>query len=111
MSINLRCPSASSQPDHQGELRNDGWWHLGGRITLPLASQLTIYGCSNVSITLGERLVKRWQIKLLQHIPGKFQECYNNVAEKSCKKTFTQHHAIHSFRQSATIFTMLWQPF
>ena len=59
------------------------------------------------------KLWKRWQIKLLQHIPGKFQERYHNVAAKRCKKTSPQHYGnICSFiwqSRSATTFTMLWQ--
>ena len=89
-----------------------------------LQSQLTIYGCSNVSTTLGESCENVGKttlgessenvgkIKLLQHIPGKFLKSCHNVTAKSCRKTSPQHYGnIHSFRQSVTIFTMLWQPF
>ena len=34
---------------------------------------------------VGGKLWKRWQTKLLQNIPGKFQECCHNVDAKRCK--------------------------
>ena len=77
-----------------------------------IPTQLAIYGCSNVSTTLGESYENFGKIKLLQHISGKFLKNCLNVAAKSCRKTSPPHHGnIHSFRQRATIFTMLWQPF
>ena len=38
------------------------------------------------------KVVKSWQIKLLQYIPGKFQERCHNVAAKRCKKISPQHY-------------------
>ena len=50
-------------------------------------------------------------MKLLQHIPGKFQECCDNVAAKR-KNTSPQHYGnIHRQRRSVMISTMFWQPF
>ena len=61
---------------------------------------------------VGESCENVGKIKLLQHIPGKFKKSCHNVAANSCRKTSPQHYGnIHSFRQSVTIFTMLWQPF
>ena len=60
---------------------------------------------------VGEKVPKRWHIKLLQHIPGKFQECCHNAAAKRCKKISPEYDvSIHS-QCYDTIFTMLLQPF
>ena len=56
-----------------------------------LYSQLTIYSCSNVSTTLGESCENVGTFLLMQHIPGKSQECCHIVAAKRCKKTSPQH--------------------
>ena len=54
-------------------------------------SQLTIYGCSNISTTMGG-IMKTLKLKLLQRIPWKFHERCHNVAAKHCKKTSPQHY-------------------
>ena len=72
--------------------------------------------CTKVAKTLPQHchnveLWKGWHMKLLQHIPGKFQECCYNVAAKR-KKTSPQHYGnINRQRRNVMIFTMLWQPF
>ena len=62
------------------------------RVADIVITQLTLYGCSNVSTTLGGSFENVGTFKFLQHIPGKCHERCHNVAAKHCKKTSPQHY-------------------
>ena len=52
--------------------------------------------------------MKRWHMKLLQHISGKSQECCYNVAAKRCMKTSPHYYGnINRQRRDVMIITML----
>ena len=78
-------------------------------------SQITIYGCSNVSTALGESCENVGKLSCCNI----FQENFKNVATMLPPNVVRKHlhnimaTFIHIFwqRRSAAIFTMLWQPF
>ena len=79
------------------QVRDNNYIISGGResddiISGVVSFQLAIYSRSNVSTTLGESCENVGTFLLLQHIPGKFQECCHKVASKRCKKTSPQHY-------------------